>query len=353
MFVDQAKIFTQSGNGGNGCISFRREKFVPKGGPDGGDGGRGGDIIIEAVTGPTTLQEFRYKPRHIAKNGAPGGGNQCTGKSADNLIIQVPVGTALWDDETGQQVADLTEHGQRFVAAAGGKGGKGNMNYATSRVQAPRKAQPGEPGSSCWLRLELKLLADVGLVGLPNAGKSTLISRISAAKPKIASYPFTTLIPNLGVVPWGEFQSFVMADIPGLIEGAHTGKGLGAQFLRHVERTRCLAYLVDVTGLSDPAPDAALEVLLNELRTHNPAMAERPSLVVATKIDAADEDSLAAAKGWAERQQWPFYTISSVTGDGLKNLVHDLGATVEAARQVPEKVAVDTPAAQDPDIWGE
>ncbi|MFQ5508075.1 MAG: GTPase ObgE [Leptospirillia bacterium] len=329
MFVDQVTIFVQSGHGGKGCVSFRRERFIPKGGPDGGDGGRGGDVVLVATQGPTTLAEFRYRKRYIAKNGGDGSGKQCSGKASDNLEVKVPVGTSIWNDETGELLADLVEDGQRFVAATGGKGGLGNQHFASSTRQAPRYAQPGLPGEELWLRMELKLLADVGLVGLPNAGKSTLISRMSAARPKVADYPFTTLVPNLGVVTWGDYHSFVMADIPGLIEGAHDGKGLGHTFLRHVERTRYLLFMVDVTGMTEMAPAQTLDVLSRELAAYDANLAKRPFAVVATKMDAADPEALADAEDWAKQRGLPLWRISAVTGDGIDALTHHLGEQVE------------------------
>ena len=338
MFVDQVTIFVQSGDGGKGCVSFRREKFIPKGGPDGGDGGRGGDVIIVAEAGPTTLSDLRYKKRYVAKRGTDGAGVQKSGRAAADLVITVPVGTVVLDDETGELVADMIEDGQRYVAAAGGKGGLGNQHFASSTRQSPRYAQPGLPGAEHWLRLELKLLADVGLVGLPNAGKSTLISRISAARPKVGDYPFTTLVPNLGVVAWGEYRSFVVADIPGLIEGAHAGKGLGIRFLQHVERTRYLLLMADVTGMAEAGPETALDTLRNELTQYGHDLAGRPFAVAATKIDAVDDDTLDAAKKWAKSHGAPFFTISAVTGDGMDELVHHLGENVE--RLITEELAL-------------
>ncbi|MBI5137774.1 MAG: GTPase ObgE [Nitrospirae bacterium] len=354
MFVDQVKIHVQSGNGGAGCVSFRREKYVPRGGPNGGDGGRGGDVLFVAEAGPTTLAEFRYRRRYAAENGVSGGATQCSGADGASLVVKVPVGTLIVDDETGEILSDLTHDNQTWVAAHGGKGGLGNQHFATSTRQTPRYAQPGLPGESRELRLELKLLADVGLVGLPNAGKSTLISRVSGARPKVAAYPFTTLVPNLGVVEWGDFRSFVMADIPGLIEGAHLGRGLGTQFLRHVERTRCLLFMVDVTGMTEEAPAQALDILWNEIASHDMGLTERPYLVAATKIDAADPDALEAARAWAAARGVPFFAISSVAGDGLDALVSSLGELV--SRHKPVHDESDAEAAENASyrqIWGE
>ncbi len=360
MFVDHVKIFIQSGDGGHGCVGFRREKFIPKGGPDGGDGGRGGDVYITAEAGPTTLSELRYKRRYVAKNGAPGEGNQRTGVSADPVTVRVPVGTLIIDDETGEVLADLVKDGQTWLAAKGGKGGLGNQHFASATRQAPRYAQPGLPGSSRELRLELKLLADVGLVGLPNAGKSTLISRISGAKPKVAAYPFTTLIPNLGVVEWGDYKSFVMADIPGLIAGAHQGKGLGTQFLRHVERTRYLLFMVDVTGMTEERPGEALDILWSELANHDIGLTRRPYCVAATKLDSADPESLAEAHAWAEERGVPVFEISAVAGQGLDPLVKHLGEMVERAvadegKYTPDPTDDQTRADADryAEIWGD
>jgi len=358
MFVDHVKISVQSGNGGAGCVSFRREKFIPKGGPDGGDGGHGGHVTLVAESGLSTLSELRYKKHYNADNGARGGGGQCTGRSGDELLVRVPVGTVVHDAESGAILADLTEEGQRWVSARGGKGGLGNQHFATSRRQTPRYAQPGMPGEGRELALELRLLADVGLVGLPNAGKSTLISVISAARPKVADYPFTTLIPNLGVVNWGNFDAFVMADIPGLITGASQGKGLGDQFLRHVERTRILLFMADVTGLTEETPDQALDTLREELKAYDPALMERPFAVAATKMDAADPDALALARDWAESHGVRFFEISAVAGTGIDPLVTFLGQAVHDAKARQPHGPGTTPVAPAEteryrQIWGE
>ena len=285
MFIDSAKIFVRSGNGGNGIIHWRREKYVPKGGPDGGNGGKGGDVVVRAEKQLTTLLDFRYKKRYIAQNGDPGEGSNCEGRSAQDVLIKVPCGTILKNAMTGETIGDLVDHGAQIVVARGGRGGKGNSEFATSTNQAPRICTPGEEGKELNIELELKLLADVGLVGYPNAGKSTLISKISAAKPKIADYPFTTLVPNLGMVYFQEGKSFVVADIPGLIEGAHQGKGLGTQFLRHIERTKVLVYLIECTS-KDPTKDFL--TLRNELESFNSNLPKKPTIVVLTKLDIAD-----------------------------------------------------------------
>jgi len=326
LFIDEVIITVKAGDGGNGCMAFRREKFVPRGGPSGGDGGRGGDVIMIASTHHNTLLHFRFNPEHNAQRGRHGEGSQRTGRDGTDVELPVPVGTVVYDAETGEQLYDFTHPGERYVVAKGGKGGKGNARYATSTHQAPTEHEDGFPGEAKRLRLELKLLADVGLVGFPNAGKSTLISRLSAAKPKIADYPFTTLEPNLGVVQVGDDHTFVMADIPGLIEGAHEGHGLGDRFLRHVERTHLLIHLVDVSDLTGRDPGHDFDIILNELREFNEELAAKPMLVVATKLDACqDESKVAAVKARAEQHGMPFYGISSVTGEGLDKLKFAIG----------------------------
>jgi len=286
VFIDSAKIHVKAGDGGNGVISFRREKYVPKGGPDGGDGGNGGSVYIVADRNLTTLLDFRYAPHYKAERGAHGQGSRKTGLSGNDIIIKVPCGTLIKDAETGEVIADLIEHGAKVLVAKGGKGGRGNQHFATPTNRAPRHAEPGEPGEERTLELELKLLADVGLVGFPNAGKSTLISVLSAAKPKIADYPFTTLEPNLGIVRYQDYKSFVMADIPGIIEGASEGKGLGLKFLKHIERTKVLAILLPANS-----PDLKREynILMNELKKFSPVLAEKPKVVVISKMDIAPE----------------------------------------------------------------
>ena len=345
MFIDEAKIRVKAGDGGNGCMAFRREKFVPRGGPSGGDGGRGGDVIMEASQRHNTLIHFRYNPEHKAQRGEHGMGSNCTGQDGRSIVLQVPVGTALYDQETGELVHDFQQPDERIVVAKGGRGGRGNQHFATPVHQAPREHELGHPGEERLYRLELKLLADVGLVGYPNAGKSTLISRISAAKPKIADYPFTTLEPNLGVVTVGqepEMESFVVADMPGLIEGAHLGQGLGTQFLRHIERTRLLLHLVDVSDASGrPDPVEDFKVINKELAsfTSTPTKSEsdpfadeskpsKPShplagktmIVCATKIDSANPEKLKKLAAHVKRRKLEFHAISAVTGEGIDEL---------------------------------
>lgn len=335
MFIDEAKIRVKAGDGGNGCMAFRREKFVPRGGPSGGDGGRGGDVVMESSQRHNTLIHFRYNPEHRAQRGEHGMGSNCTGQDGESIVLQVPVGTAVFDQETGELVHDFRAPDERVVVARGGRGGRGNQHFATSTHQAPREHEMGRPGEERQYRLELKLLADVGLVGYPNAGKSTLISRISAARPKIADYPFTTLEPNLGVVTVGESpfdESFVVADVPGLIEGAHLGHGLGVQFLRHIERTRLLVHLVDVSdasGRSDAVQD--FKVINNELASFGHGLDEKPMLVVATKIDVANPDKLKKLSAHARRRKLPFHAISAVTGAGIEELKWALARSLRPA----------------------
>src|SRR5450631_2705243 len=296
MFIDEARILVKAGDGGNGCVAFRREKFVPRGGPSGGDGGRGGDVVMQSSQQHNTLIHFRYNPEHKAERGRHGEGSNCTGKDGESIILKVPVGTTVYDHETGEVVHDFSLPNEKFVVAKGGRGGRGNQHFATPTHQAPRESELGRAGEERNYRLELKLLADVGLVGYPSAGKSTLISRISAAKPKIADYPFTTLEPNLGVVTVGEEpdqESFVVADVPGLIEGAHLGMGLGTQFLRHIERTRLLVHLVDVSDASGrPDPVEDFKVINKELASFGHGLDEKPMVVVATKIDSVNPEKL-------------------------------------------------------------
>jgi GTP-binding protein len=321
MFIDEARIYVKAGDGGNGCLAFRREKYVPRGGPSGGDGGRGGNVVMVANSQVNTLLHFRFNPEHKAQRGRHGEGSNCTGQEGESTVLEVPVGTVVYDADTGEKLHDFTEHGERFLVARGGRGGKGNARFATATHQAPTEHQPGRPGQERRLRLELKLLADAGLVGFPNAGKSTLISRISAARPKIADYPFTTLGPNLGVVKMDDLRSFVVADIPGLIEGAHLGHGLGTQFLRHIERTKLLIHLVDVSEASgrDPAEDFA--TVMRELASFSEDLAKKPMLVVASKMDAAQDTArVQSLKHVAEEHELPYFEISSVTGRGLKAL---------------------------------
>ncbi|MCS6951551.1 MAG: GTPase ObgE [Bryobacterales bacterium] len=321
MFVDEATIRVRAGDGGNGCVAFRREKYVPRGGPSGGDGGRGGDVILVSSEHYNTLLHFRFNPEHRAERGRHGEGNNRAGRDGASIELPVPVGTMVYDAATGALLYDFTQPGERFIVARGGRGGRGNARFATSRRQAPRYAEPGQPGEERLLRLELKLLADVGLVGFPNAGKSTLISRISAARPKIADYPFTTLEPHLGVVAVDENRTFVVADIPGLIEGAHQGHGLGTRFLRHIERTRLLAHLVDVSEASGRDPVRDFEVVLHELASFSPDLAAKPMLVVATKLDIVqDPGRLEALRHLAEQRGLPLYAVSSLTGQGIETL---------------------------------
>ncbi len=324
MFIDEAKIRVKAGDGGNGCMAFRREKFVPRGGPSGGDGGRGGDVVMQSTPRHNTMIHFRYNPEHKAQRGEHGMGSNCTGLDGHDIVLQVPVGTALYDAETGELVHDFQHPDERVVIAKGGRGGRGNQHFATSTHQAPREHEMGRTGEERMYRLELKLLADVGLVGYPNAGKSTLISRISAAKPKIADYPFTTLEPNLGVVTVGEEpdqESFVVADVPGLIEGAHAGLGLGVQFLRHIERTRLLVHLVDVSDASGrPDPVEDFKIINNELASFGHGLDQKPMIVAATKIDAANPDKLKKLRTHAKRRKLEFYAISAVTGEGINEL---------------------------------
>ena len=341
MFIDEVKIRIKAGDGGNGCMAFRREKFVPRGGPSGGDGGRGGDVVMISSQRHNTLIHFRYNPEHKAQRGEHGMGSNCSGQDGSSIRLQVPVGTAVYDLESGELVHDFTNPDEEVIIARGGRGGRGNQHFATSTHQAPREHEPGRLGEERQLRLELKLLADVGLVGYPNAGKSTLISRISAAKPKIADYPFTTLEPNLGVVSVGEYPdeiSFVVADVPGLIEGAHLGSGLGVQFLRHIERTRVLAHLVDVSDASGrPDPIEDFKVINNELasfdnRAGEQTLAEKPMIVVATKIDAANPDKLKKLRAHAKRRKLEFHEISAVTGEGVEGLKWALAKVVQPDR---------------------
>src|SRR6266542_2529937 len=333
MFIDRVKIRVQGGRGGNGVTAFRREKFVPRGGPAGGDGGRGGDVWIVADSSLNTLLHLRYNPEHTAERGRHGEGSNCSGREGEDRIVRVPVGTQIFDSTSGELLQDLAADGARWLAAKGGRGGFGNSHFATSTNRAPRYHQSGSEGEQLELQLELKLLADVGLVGFPNAGKSTFISTISAAKPKIADYPFTTLEPHLGVVDLGDFHTFVVADIPGLIEGAHEGHGLGDRFLRHVERTSLLLHLVDVSSSGrDPVSDYAK--VNRELRAYNPALAERPQIVVATKIDALEEsERLESLKRRAAEEGRAFYALSSATNKGGQGLIHAVALALDELKR--------------------
>jgi len=342
MFIDEATIRVKAGDGGNGCMAFRREKYVPRGGPSGGDGGRGGDIVMESSERHNTLVHFRFNPEYKAQRGRHGEGSNKTGRDGEGVVLKVPVGTLVYDAETGEKVHDFSRADERIVIAQGGRGGRGNARFATSTHQAPREHEDGRPGEERVFRLELKLLADVGLVGYPNVGKSTLISRISAARPKIADYPFTTLQPNLGVVVVGqgpEEQSFVVADIPGLIEGAHTGAGLGTQFLRHIERTRLLVHLVDVSdasGRTDPVKD--VEVINSELKSFGAGLNEKPMIMVASKIDVANKDKLTTLKLYCKEHNLELFPISAVTGKGIDTLKYAMAAKVDEIRRKPSEI---------------
>jgi GTP-binding protein len=336
MFIDEARIRVKAGDGGNGCMAFRREKFVPRGGPSGGDGGRGGDVVMESSERHNTLVHFRFNPEHKAERGRHGEGSNCSGRDGEDIILKVPVGTSVYSEETGELIHDFAYPDERVIVAHGGRGGRGNQHFATSTHQAPREHEMGFVGEEYAFRLELKLLADVGLVGYPNVGKSTLIARISAARPKIADYPFTTLQPNLGVVTVGEApfeESYVVADIPGLIEGAHLGAGLGVQFLRHIERTRVLVHLVDVSdgsGRENPVGD--FKVISAELASFGHGLEDKPVLVVASKADVANPEKLKKLRAMAKRRKMPFYEISAVSGQGVDQLRYAVGDLVRDRR---------------------
>lgn len=331
MFVDRVKIYVKAGSGGNGCVSFRREKYVPAGGPDGGDGGHGGNVIISVSPRLHTLLDLRRRKHYNAENGRAGRGKNQHGRDGDDVVIEVPPGTVVYDSSSGEVMADLVSLGESVVVAAGGKGGKGNARFATATRQTPRYAQPGLAGEERWINLELKLIADVGLVGLPNAGKSTLLSRISAARPKIADYPFTTTRPNLGVVDLGEGRSFVAADIPGLIEGAHTGSGLGHEFLRHIERTKVLVHVVDLAGGGeghDPVKD--FETVNSEMRLYNPRLAERPMIVAGNKMDLPDaQGRYEQVRNALGKLGFETYPISAVTGEGITGLLRAIAKELD------------------------
>lgn len=328
MFIDEALIYVKAGDGGNGICAFRREKFVPHGGPSGGDGGRGGDIVFVASPHHNTLLHFKFNPEYKAQRGRHGEGSNRSGLTGHSIEVPVPVGTVVYNVATGDLIHDFATSGEKFLIAKGGRGGMGNQHFATPTHQAPTEHTPGRPGEEFRLRLELKLLADVGLVGFPNAGKSTLISRISAARPKIADYPFTTLVPNLGVVRSGD-RDFVVADIPGLIEGAHEGHGLGIQFLRHIERTRMLVHLVDVSGATGRNPLEDFDVVLHELGRFRPEMLEKPMLVVANKIDvAAEPEVIDELEAMCRKRGFEFFRISGVTGQGVEPLLYAMAQQV-------------------------
>jgi GTP-binding protein len=335
VFIDEAKIRVKAGNGGNGCMAFRREKFVPRGGPSGGDGGHGGDVVMVSSERHNTLVHFRFNPEYEAERGRHGEGSNRKGRDGADVTLKVPVGTIVYDAETGEKVWDFTRPDERVVVAHGGRGGRGNARFATSTHQAPREHEEGRPGEERQFRLELKLLADVGLVGFPNVGKSTLISRISAARPKVADYPFTTLQPNLGVVVIGEpsdDRSFVVADIPGLIEGAHQGAGLGIQFLRHIERTRLLVQVVDVSdnGREDVVGD--VKVIMGELKKFGAGLEEKPMIMAASKVDVANKAKLTKLRAYCKRRGMKLHAISAVTGKGIEELKWAMGEGVGEVR---------------------
>ena len=341
MFIDQATIRVKAGDGGHGCVAFRREKFVPKGGPSGGDGGAGGSVWIVASKRLNTLYHLQFQREWKGGRGEHGMGSNCSGEAGRDVTIELPIGSVVRDKESGEIIADLTHDGQRVLVARGGRGGWGNQHFATATRQAPRFAQDGTPGEERELFIELKLIADVGLVGLPNAGKSTLISVISAAKPKIADYPFTTLVPNLGVVKADDEQTFVVADIPGLIEGAHEGHGLGDQFLRHVERCAVLVHLVDLSANETPDHDA--EVIARELAAYSETLAEKPRVVVGSKLDSAIPGNSAKLRAYAEKNGFGYHEISAVVGDGVKELVRLLARFVRENAIREEALAAPMP----------
>jgi len=348
MFIDEARIRIKAGDGGNGCMAFRREKFVPKGGPSGGDGGHGGDMLMSSSLSHNTLVHFRFNPEHKAQRGGHGLGSNCSGQAGEHTTLKVPVGTLLYDDQTGELIHDFAHPNETVVIAKGGRGGRGNQHFATSTHQAPREHELGRAGEERSYRLELRLLADAGLVGYPNVGKSTLISRLSAAKPKIANYAFTTLEPNLGVVQVGDYphtESFTVADLPGLIEGAHLGAGLGIQFLKHIERTSVIVHLVDVSDSSDrPDPVADYKVITEELKSFDLALAAKPTILVAAKIDVANSEKLKKLTAMAKRRKLPFYEISAVTGDGIEALKYAIAEMVAANRPIDIEPKAPAPA---------
>lgn len=339
MFIDSAKIYIKAGDGGNGAVSFHREKYIAKGGPDGGDGGKGGDVIFVADESMRTLQDFRYKRKYKAESGQNGGSANCSGRGADDLIIKVPVGTLIKDEETGRIIADMVTPGKKVVVAKGGKGGAGNQHFATPTRQVPNFAKGGDPGEEFNVLLELKLLADVGLIGFPNVGKSTILSMVSAAAPKIANYHFTTIEPNLGVVRIEEGKSFVLADIPGLIEGAHEGTGLGHRFLRHVERTRLLIHVVDVSGSEDRDPLNDFEIINSELKQYNPKLYEKPQIVAANKMDVTGaEENLKVFTEELEKKGYKVFPISAATKRGLKELLYYVSQKLD---EIPDTIMSD------------
>lgn len=334
MFIDEVTIWVKAGDGGKGCLSFHREKFVPKGGPDGGDGGRGGHVILHVNPQLSTLVDLRYRREYRAERGQPGEGNNRHGRNGEDVLIPVPPGTLVKEAATGETLADLTMENAQYIAATGGKGGRGNARFKSPTNQTPRRVDPGQPGEERTLQLELKLLADVGIIGFPNVGKSTLISRISAARPKIANYPFTTLTPNLGVVRTAEYKSFVVVDIPGLIEGASHGVGLGFQFLRHIERTRIFVHIIDLAPATERDPIEDFHAITRELREYDPTLMQRRQIVAANKIDALhEESSLSRLQSFCEAQRLPCFPISAVTGKGIPALVQYM-ATVLFAEEL-------------------
>ncbi|MGQ9497351.1 MAG: GTPase ObgE [Desulfotomaculales bacterium] len=344
MFYDEARIYVKGGDGGNGCVAFRREKYVPRGGPAGGDGGSGGSVVLRADPQLATLIDLRYRRHYKAERGGHGMGKNMHGRDGEDLVLRVPVGTVVRDAATGEVLADLVEDGQQVVVARGGRGGRGNARFATSTRQAPAFAEKGEPGEEKWLKLELKLLADAGLIGFPNAGKSTILARVSAARPKIADYPFTTLAPYLGVVRAGEGESFVLADIPGLIEGAHQGAGLGHRFLRHIERTRLLVHVVDVAGSGGRDPVEDFAVINRELAAYDPELALRPQVVAANKIDLPGAAKNLARLREALGERYEVYPVSALTGEGLDRLVYRIAALLkELPRPRPAAAAPTKP----------
>jgi len=320
-FVDRVKIYVKAGDGGSGAVAFLREKFRPRGGPAGGDGGKGGDVVLVATASKHTLLDFKYRRHFRAENGQPGRGKKQKGRDGEDLILHVPLGTVVRDAQKGEILCDLTVEGQKCVVARGGRGGRGNAHFATPTDQAPRRAEPGEKGEERWILLELKLIADVGIIGLPNAGKSTLISRLTAARPKIAPYPFTTLSPHLGVMELDQERRLVLADIPGLVRDAHRGAGLGHEFLRHIERTKILLHLIDVSESRQMDPVEAFETVDRELRLYSPELAEKPRIVVASKIDAlSDRSLLSKLREYFEGRGYRFHSVSSLTGEGIEEL---------------------------------
>lgn len=336
-FIDEAKIYVKAGDGGRGCVSFRREKFVPRGGPNGGDGGNGGDVVMVARRNMSSLLDHRYQQHYRAKRGVHGKGKDQHGKNAEDLLIPVPMGTLIKDFESGEFYGDLTKHGESLVVAKGGKGGRGNARFVTPTNQAPKEAEPGIPGEEKTLILELKLLADVGLLGFPNAGKSTLISTISAARPKIADYPFTTLVPNLGVVSYGDGQTFVLADIPGIIEGAHEGAGLGIQFLRHIERTKILIHLLDLSPITERDPIQDYETLNHELKSYSEELSKKPQIVALNKIDITEaREELVRLEEHFSKLGIKTYPISAVTGEGTKDLIWEVAKLLEKLKVTEE-----------------